>query len=69
MKLTYGERKMFDKVKEGSYYGQIGITIRFGNHFWHEVSGALLTCGGDNLPSLITCRKKKTGEPENNPCV
>lgn len=60
MHLTDQEREQFKSLKEGSYYGQIGITIRFGNHFWHEVSGTCLAgaCGGDNLPTLIKVRKK-----------
>ena len=53
LELTDKERIAFNRISEGSYYGQIGITIRFGNHFWHECSGSLLAgaCGGDNLPS------------------
>lgn len=59
--LTAKEREEVRKLKEGSYYGQIGITIRFGNHFWHECSGSLLAgaCGGDNLPTLIQVKKRK----------
>lgn len=59
--LTDKEREEVRKLKEGSYYGQIGITIRFGNHFWHECSGSLLAgaCGGDNLPTLIQVKKHK----------
>ena len=62
MLLTEEERKQMDSLMDGSYYGQIGITIRFGNHFWHECSGSLLAgaCGGDNLPTLVTVRKKKS---------
>lgn len=66
--LTDKERAEVRNLKEGSYYGQIGITIRFGNHFWHECSGSLLAgaCGGDNLPTLIKVRKrKKSTEGEN----
>ena len=50
-----------ESLSDGSYYGQIGITIRFGNHFWFEQSGSLLdgACGGDNLPTLIQVRKRK----------
>lgn len=61
MLLTEGERERFNSLEEGSYYGQIGITIRFGNHFWHEHSGSLLAgaCGGDNLPTLIEVKKHK----------
>ena len=61
MKLTEEERGKFNSLLYGSYYGQIGITIRFGNHFWYEHSGSLLAgaCGGDNLPTLIRVRKKK----------
>ena len=59
--LTDKEKADVRNLKEGSYYGQIGITIRFGNHFWHECSGSLLAgaCGGDNLPTLIKVRKRK----------
>ena len=59
--LTDKEREEVRKLREGSYYGQIGITIRFGNHFWHECSGSLLAgaCGGDNLPTLLQVRKRK----------
>jgi len=59
--LTDKEREEVRRLKEGSYYGQIGITIRFGNHFWHECSGSLLAgaCGGDNLPTLIQVKKRK----------
>lgn len=59
--LTEEERAEVRKLEEGSYYGQIGITIRFGNHFWHECSGSLLAgaCGGDNLPTLLQVRKRK----------
>ena len=60
MLLTDKERKAFTCLEDGSYYGQIGITIRFGNHFWHEHSGSLLAgaCGGDNLPTLIKVKKR-----------
>ena len=59
MLLTDKERKAFTCLEDGSYYGQIGITIRFNNHFWHECSGSLLAgaCGGDNLPTLVQVRK------------
>ena len=59
--LTDKEREEVRRLKEGSYYGQIGITIRFGNHFWHECSGSLLAgaCGGDNLPTLISIKHRK----------
>lgn len=59
--LTDKERETLRSLDEGSYYGQIGITIRFGNHFWHECSGSLLAgaCGGDNLPTLIRVRNRK----------
>ena len=59
--LTEKEKADVRNLKEGSYYGQIGITIRFGNHFWHECSGSLLAgaCGGDNLPTLIKVRKRR----------
>ena len=59
--LTDKEKADVRNLKEGSYYGQIGITIRFGNHFWHECSGSLLAgaCGGDNLPTLIKVQKRK----------
>lgn len=62
--LTDKEREEVRKLEEGSYYGQIGITIRFGNHFWHECSGSLLAgaCGGDNLPTLIQVKKRKKTE-------
>ena len=60
--LTEKERSDFEKLPEGSYYGQIGITIRFGNHFWHECSGSLLagTSIGDNLPTMLKVSKKHT---------
>lgn len=60
MLLTDEEREKFVSLQTGSYYGQIGITIRFGNHFWHECSGSLLAgaCGGDNLPTLIKVSKR-----------
>ena len=59
--LTDKEREIFRSLEDGSYYGQIGITIRFGNHLWHECSGSLLAgaCGGDNLPTLIRVRNRK----------
>ena len=52
--LTEKEKADVRNLKEGSYYGQIGITIRFGNHFWHECSGSLLAgaCGGDRRRQL-----------------
>ena len=58
--LTEEERERFNTLQNGSYYGQIGITIRFGNHFWYEHSGSLLAgaCGGDNLPTLIKVKKR-----------
>lgn len=61
LSLTAQEREKFTEIEDGSYYGQIGITIRFGNHFWHECSGSLLAgaCGGDNLPTLLKVRKRK----------
>lgn len=63
LELTDKERIAFNGLPEGSYYGQIGITIRFGNHFWHECSGSLLAgaCGGDNLPTLLKVRRKHGG--------
>lgn len=59
--LTDKEREAARKLRAGSYYGQIGITIRFGNRFWHECSGSLLaeSCGGDNLPTLVQVKKLK----------
>ena len=64
--LTEKERSDFEKIPEGSYYGQIGITIRFGNHFWHECSGSLLagTSIGDNLPTMLKVSKKHTESNE-----
>ena len=66
--LTKKEKEMVSSLREGAYYGQIGITIRFGNHFWHECSGSLLAgaCGGDNLPTLVKVihnkRRKQVGK-------
>ena len=59
--LTKEEKEMVSSLQEGSYYGQIGITIRFNNHFWHECSGSLLAgaCGGDNLPTLVKVIQNK----------
>ncbi len=59
--LTDIERKVMDEMPKGSYYGQIGITIRFNNHFWHEVTGTLTAgaCGGDNLPTLVQTKKRE----------
>jgi hypothetical protein len=61
MLLTEKEKKKFNSLLNGSYYGQIGITIRFGNHFWFEHTGSLLAgaCAGDNLPTLIQVRKRR----------
>lgn len=44
-----------------SHYVQIGITIRFGNRMWKEVAGTILTCTGDNMPTVVMrgIRKKK----------
>ena len=58
---TSQDREKIRCIKEGSYYGQIGITIRFGNHFWHECSGTVLAgaCGGDNLPTLLQVKHRK----------
>lgn len=66
--LTDKERETLRSLDEGSYYGQIGITIRFGNHFWHECSGSLLAgaCGGDNLPTLIRVRNHKKQSEKNS---
>lgn len=57
--LTDKERQLVRKIRSGAYYGQIGITIRFGNHFWHECCGTLLagSYGGDNLPTLVQVKK------------
>lgn len=59
--LTEKEREEVRELRSGSYYGQIGITIRFGNHFWHECSGSLMAgaCGGDNMPTLVQVKKQK----------
>lgn len=64
MLLTAEERKKMESLSNGAYYGQIGITIRFGNHFWYEHSGSLLAGAlGDNMPTLIRVKKGK-----NVPC-
>lgn len=57
--LTDREREVFKQIESGSYYGQIGITIRFNNHFWHEVTGTLVTGCGDNTPTIIEFKKPK----------
>lgn len=53
------------KPKE-SHYVQIGITIRFGNRMWKEVAGTILTCTGDNMPTVVMrgIRKKKDKKGE-----
>lgn len=47
---------------------QIGITIRFGNRMWKEVSGTILAGSGtgDNMPTVVMrgVRKKKKKEVE-----
>lgn len=68
--LTEKEREEVKGLRSGSYYGQIGITIRFGNHFWHECSGSLMAgaCGGDNMPTLVQVKKLKIEKkPETEP--
>ena len=51
-----------------SHYVQIGITIRFGNRMWKEVAGTILTCTGDNMPTLVMrgVRRKKKKVVESN---
>ena len=59
MKLTEIERNKFNSVEEGVHCGQIGITIRYGNHFWHEVCGTMGTAQGDNSWTIIKVKKRK----------
>jgi len=59
MNLTECERQKFNRVEEGVHCGQIGITLRYNNHFWHEVSGTLGTAQGDNLWTIIKVKKYK----------
>lgn len=65
---TEEEKSQIKAMEKGAYYGQIGITIRFGNHFWHECSGSLLAgaCGGDNLPTLLQVQKVKKPKGQKN---
>lgn len=55
-------------VPKESHYVQIGITIRFGNRMWKEVSGTILAGSGtgDNMPTVVMrgVRKKKKKEVE-----
>lgn len=59
MRLTEGEREIFDKVESGAHCGQIGISLRYNNHFWHEVCGTIGTAQGDNLWTIIKVKKIK----------
>ena len=51
-----------------SHYVQIGITIRFGNRMWKEVAGTILTCTGDNMPTVVMkgTRRKRADNGEGN---
>ena len=69
--LTEKEREEVRELRSGSYYGQIGITIRFGNHFWHECSGSLMAgaCAGDNMPTLVQVKKlRREKKPDKDYC-
>ena len=62
MLLTSKERAKWNSLKKGTYYGQVGITIRFGNNYWLECAGTIGTAGGDNSPSIVVakgCHNKK----------
>lgn len=56
MHLTEKERERWNAMKKGTYYGQVGITIRFGNDFWLECAGTFVTALGDNSPSIVVAK-------------
>lgn len=54
------ETQRLESVPKGVYEGQIGITIRFGNHFWYECCGTLLEgAQGDNMATVVIVKKQK----------
>ena len=60
----YGDFESYE-----SHYVNIGITIRFGNRMWKEVSGTILTSTGDNIPTVVMRgkrHKKRQKEYNNN---
>lgn len=58
--FTEEEKQVLEKTSQGAYEGQIGITIRFGNHFWHECCGTLLEgAQGDNQATVVIVKKQK----------